>query len=546
MIIGGLTLSGNTKGRSVNPEPLDTTPFRIGQFGCPHSDKDIEAEGRYPFTRGAEATIAAGKICDVYHVLGDWTGLQSVTESAKVDAITRISSDINGARNAVVNQGKAFDIKSITGNHISEKSVNPFDLYQRAVHNTIINMGPLPHPEVQDPGSNYPWESYYYVKGNSLFYFLGDRNDMETPFGKKDSNDNGGHPAGAILKSSLEHFIDVAIKHSDKNVFLHTHQGLPNTVVGTHTSINAWRGHNNYPLAVKQFKGTIGGLYVQPDNQNTSGQFEDAEPIFDLILNQWKRLVVGCANSHTHAPVNYKANPEFTGITSLQDRSNHEIQANLAVDDTNEIASANNDHFSSIGDSFVMNVGNLTKHHSDARMLQENKAVGGVHPHGTIWEFVPGSSTLKSYKLIVEDARVNGMNPNDAPIDLVSGQLYDGYYKEYQLKYPFLSEYTAVNPIRPSLPVVTSSNRNGTQVSISFEGNASGFAIVASDTPVDFQPQDDQTYVPSYEVASGQTLVYQGNSKQVILDTTKTYFKLYALNGGNGKVFYSSGISINV
>lgn len=518
---------------------MEEIPFRVAQFGCPHSDRDIEQGKRYPVTRGAQATVASGKICDVYHVLGDWTGLQSVTDSAKAAAITRISADINGARDTLLSQGKSLDLKSITGNHISEQGSDPFDLYQRAVQNTIDALGPLTHPEQQDPNADYPWESYYYIKGNNLFFFLGDRNDMEAPYGKKNSTDIGGHPAGSILKSSLAFFVDTAIKHSDKNIFLHTHQGLPNTVVGTHTNINAWRGHNNYPVAVKQWKGTIGSVYIKPNGEG-EGTFELAESIFETILTQWRRLAVGCANSHTHAPVNYKSNPTFTGITSLSDRSNHEVETNLPVDDTTDLLNANNDHFAKIGDSFVMNIGNLTKYHSDPRILAENNDNNiGVHPHGTIWEFEPGSDVLKSFKLIIENAKVYGARPNDPPIDLLEGQLYDGYYREYQLKHPFTPEFNAVDPIQPSTITNLNVVRNGEMVGFSFNGNADGFAIVAGSAPVVFRPSDNVTHLPSYDVQSGETLIYQGNRRHVNIVTPYNHFIIYAMNGSNGSVLYS-------
>jgi len=54
-------------------------------------------------------------------------------------------------------------------------------------------------------------------------------------------------------------------------------------------------------------------------NNNGRMRIEENDTIFHVLFNQWDKLVVGCANTHTHAPINYAADPFFTGNNLEED-----------------------------------------------------------------------------------------------------------------------------------------------------------------------------------------------------------------------------------
>ncbi|MFT4661083.1 MAG: hypothetical protein ACI8XB_001354 [Patiriisocius sp.] len=543
--------------------------FLVAQFGCPHTDKDMNAldnlnykwKPRLPFDRAVQATIAAGKACDVYHVLGDWSGQQSVNSEDEGRLATAIKLDITSAKNTFDTVPEMiFDVKSMAGNHINKNisdkdSIESYGLYGSAVQSTLDSLlGERKYDEIRGTENDFDWETYFYIVGNNLFFFLSDRNDLGSPWGKKNSLDEngkpmiGGHPAGSIKKTSLEFFNDVAIKHSDKNIFLHTHQGLPNTVVGTSTKINGWRGHNDLPSETKQWKGTIGALIGPGKNKKGDYNIDVNDSIFRTMFNQWEQLAVGCANTHTHAPINYHRDPVFTGENEEFPRS------------------VNNDHYAKINETFIMNIGNLTKHHGHHDII-----LAGMHPHGSIWEFVNGSDTLISHKLIIEDARIFRTYYRAK-----AGDIYKPEERKYILKYPFEKYFVPEDPQNPEAILDLTVEEREDSLIFTFDGEADGYLIVSAEDSVTFNPisydslfveNSGKTYLTTYPVKEEKDELmvrHQGTSKKVVLtkqvkikrwdengvvrieELFHPYFKVFAINGSNGKVVYSDGVEVVV
>lgn len=471
---------------------LGSESLDIGEFGCPHSDRDWTGGTRRPLQKAITSAWIAGFALDSINVLGDWTGLQAITQPEIDDAVERIQNDLNAALSSHgATTSKPFDLKSITGNHIAQ--ANSFALYQEAVDDWLAANVDQSN-EVRDPNSDYNFESYHYTKGNCLFFFMGDRNDISAPWGKDGSSDSGGHPAGAIKFTTLKRFIHIALTHLDYNIFSHSHQGLPDTVVGSAVG-NGYFGHNPLPLAVQDYRGNVGGLY-DPDLFSGTDDVDENPDIWAKIFEDFDLLSILHCSCHTHAPIGYK--------------------------------DAGGGVHGKLGQTHCTNIGTLTQHHGEELIDYQT-------PSGSILHFSNGVKSAYLLRLITEDRTAY-----EPAVAMNDGDIYTSFNRSIELKVAYSPTYVNKGIIAPS--AVTSLAWAGGE--LTWSGSADGFMVLSAASSPTFVFTDGiAAHVPTYEIKTGEVL-QSITDKNALTVATQPSFMVVPFNAGGGFIVYGAATTI--
>lgn len=261
---------------------------RIALFGCPHCNADLSF-GRESITEAMNSQGREGLRVNEAFILGDFAATQAAIESP--------SDDVEGS--AVANQlnGQIIHrqcIYCLRGNHDAGKS--NYDWFNKWIDPFGVNnasSGVLPRSEIIRDGEET--DHYALIRRNSIFIFINDCNEMESPIGRDDVVD-GGYPSGAINRKSWD-FIKAQIAlHTTKTCFVLSHNLLKDTTIATgdNEGVNGgYHGSSGKPIA----SGRLEDIYDYSDGSNSS-----ADEIITWMNNNSGKIFMWCG-SHTHFKV---------------------------------------------------------------------------------------------------------------------------------------------------------------------------------------------------------------------------------------------------
>ncbi len=458
--------------------------------GCFHFSADL-SNGRNSLLRVLEATYQRGYNHITLFFLGDATGNQNhdaAAEAAEEIAINQVFDEVETWANT---NGVVIYIKFLMGNHDGLDGDNSFiaSVFQPQVTYTSD-----PYETVIEPGKTI-LDRYYVRDGTNLFYMSSDKQNIPEESGGVLGNvgSGGGRPTGAWLKSDVFHFVNTVLRNYDLNVFFMSHQAPIETSIASGVG-DLYPLHNTNPIALSDGNGSV---YVVYDDVADTAQI--GFDILKLLRTQWSGFYSAGFSSHTHAPI--------------------------------EETFKNKSHIEVVDGVTQCNSGCGTQWHGINSLPSQ-------HPHYTEIVETVGASTMELRRILAEPKTIEGQLYD-------FGEEYLPYRTTIPLKVPYYKAINRATPERPSEPIVSAS-RVGSDVTFDFTGSSDGFVVISSASPITFTPTDDESGVPSYEVAPGEVMRYQGNLITAIISTSDTYFRVYSLNGGNNQILYSTYVDLSV
>jgi len=473
----------------------ETTTRNILLYGCSHEDKDWDQVERNPRIRVAEAVHATFSGPEFAVHCGDVTGLQKVTPENQSEVIRTLLDLYRSFQESEKSgHGRCLPEYGIQGNHEGHAALSetqpPNGVYQALYNEMKKFSGADSDPSFTEHGTEFNFEIWTKTFGSTMFIGVSDRNDHDAPWGKHESEFTGGHPSGSISRITIEKLIHLLLINRDRDIFVVTHQGWPETVVGSGFD-NDWPGHNDRPFSVKHGKGTILGFV---DTSQKPQVALESKTLLKNLLYRSDRLITAVFSAHTHCPVGMTAK----GRT----------------------------HFSLENKTLCVNVGSATLCHGTVKMS----------PSCSVLELKPGSNVAEIDRVLVEAHEVDEKA-------YPRGSVFEPYRQELDLKNAFTETYEPADISRPE--TVTDLELTG-NTKVTFNGKADGYLVLAGTHAIEWEPTDgDAHFAPEHEVAPGQTLLFVTDATSFELSCAAGHLKIVPFNGGGGNILYGSSACLS-